>query len=413
MNLREKTAERLMRYARIDTQSSNESRTTPTTSRQFDLARVLKEELESIGVPQVIYDEKNCVVIGKIPGNVPGARSLGLIAHMDVSPDAPSAGVRPWILKDYRGGDIVLNEEKQIVMREADYANLRQYVGDDLILTDGTTLLGADDKAAVSELMTLAEYLLAHPEVPHGLVALAFTPDEEVGGLAKDLDFGQFEAQSAYTVDGDHLGYYADETFYAYAAKVQITGLSVHPGTAKGIMKNAADIACEYMRLLPQTEKPQYTEGREGYDHVHRMSGDCEHAEIELILRDFDYATMQRRLRELEDIADLLNAKYGPGTVTVESEEQYRNMKEIIDTAPHLIANLRQAMQECGIEPKTAPFRGGTDGAALSWRGLPCPNISAGYENAHGRMEYVSVQAMEATVRILIRLCEICGKQQG
>ena len=412
MNLREMTAERLMRYARIDTQSSEESRTTPTTEKQFALAEVLAEELKRIGVPEVIYDREHCVVIGKIPATREGARSLGLIAHMDVSPDAPSADVKPWILKEYPGGDIVLNEEKGIVMRAEEYPNLQNYLGQDLILTDGTTLLGADDKAAVAELMTLAQVLLAHPEIPHGLVALAFTPDEEVGGLAKDLDFAQFEAESAYTVDGDHLGYYADETFYAYAAKVKIRGLSVHPGTAKGIMKNAVDIAAEFMQMLPPAEKPQFTAGREGYTHVHGMRGDCENAQLDIILRDFDREEMNRRIWDLDRIAELLNRKFGAGTVCVETTEQYRNMKEIIDTAPHLISNLRAAMEACGITPRTEPFRGGTDGAALSWRGLPCPNLSAGYENAHGRMEYVSVQAMEATVEILLKLCEICGEQK-
>ncbi|MBR1758357.1 MAG: peptidase T [Lachnospiraceae bacterium] len=404
----------MMRYAKVDTQSSRESRSTPTTEKQKELGWMLYDELCRMSCEpgnyhdvEVNYYRNTCIVIAKIKANMEGGTPVGLIAHMDVSPDAPSEWVMPRVVKNYDGGDIILNEGMQIVMHASEFENLAQYVGQDLIVTDGTTLLGGDDKASIASMMTMAEYYITHPEVKHGLIVLAFTPDEEVGGLAKDLDLEAFEAKAAYTLDGDHLGYYIDETFNAYAAKVWIQGRSVHPGTAKGKMINAIDVAQEFLALLPEKEKPQYTEGREGFFHVHGMQGTCESATIEMILRDFDADGMEARIAVLENALKVLNDRYGEGTVEVELTEEYRNMKEIIDTVPYLVSNLKQAIADCGIEPKTAPFRGGTDGSALTWRGLPCPNLSAGYENAHGRFEYVPIQSMEKNVEILIRLCEL------
>ena len=399
--------ERLIRYAKVDTQSQNGIAKTPTTEKQFDLARMLRDELKQIGVSDVWLDEKNCVVYGVIPSNIEGGTPIGYVTHMDTSPDAPGSDVKPWVLENYDGGTIVLNKEKNIIMAPEDFPNLSMYVGQDLICTDGTTLLGGDDKASISSVMTMAEYYTSHPEVKHGTIALAFTPDEEVGGLAKDLDLDRFAAKIAYTLDGDHLGYYEYETFNASWATIEIKGRSVHPGTAKGIMINSIDVANEFLSALPPYEKPQYTDDREGFFHLISISGTCEEAEIQLIVRDHDALQFANREHYLEIITEELNRKYPAGTVTLNIQEQYRSMKEVIDTVPFMVDFLRKAISECGIEPKSIAFRGGTDGSALSQRGLPCPNLSAGYENAHGRFEYVPIQSMEKNVEILLKLNEL------
>ena len=405
----EKVQERLMRYAQINTQSQPYQGTWPTTPVQIDLARILADELRSMGIEDVFLDEKTCVVYAHLPAS-PGHESsapVGFIAHMDTAPDASGDHVRPWLLKHYDGGDIVLNAEKQIVMRVSDYPNLLRYIGQDLVLTDGTTLLGGDDKASIAAIMTMAEYFCTYPEEIHGPLSLAFTPDEEVGGLAHDLDLEHFGADAAYTLDGDHLGYYEDETFYASEAYVEIAGRSVHTGTAKGIMINASDLAFELIGMLPPREKPQYTEGIEGFYHICSCRSDCEHAVIRLIIRDFDACHFHEREDYLRTCVANLQARYGEDRVALRIHHQYSNMKEVLDKHPHLTANLRKAISDSGLTPVCEPFRGGTDGAALSFRGLPCPNLSAGYENAHGRFEYVPVQSMEKNVEILLRLCAI------
>lgn len=400
----EQVKDRLIRYAKIDTQSDGKSESTPTTSKQFDLARVLYRELKDIGASDVYLDEAACVVYAKLPANIPGGRPIGFVTHMDTAPDAPGTDVKPWVLEQYDGGEIVLNAERNIVMRPSEFANLLNYVGQDLILTDGTTLLGGDDKAAIASVMTFAEYLIAHPEIGHGLISLAFTPDEEVGGLAKDLDLARFGSPVAYTLDGDHLGYYMDETFNASQAVLTLKGLSVHPATAKGIMINACDMLGEFLAMLPRFEKPQYTEGREGFFHVLSVKGSCEHAEVELIVRDHDRTQFENREHYLALCAEELEKRYGSGAATLSIEQSYRNMKEVVDRHPYLIETLTAAIRDAGIEPQAQAFRGGTDGSALSHRGLPCPNLSAGYENAHGRFEYVPIRSMEKNVEILLHL---------
>ncbi len=405
----EAVRDRLIRYARIDTQSDPRSTAVPTTRRQFDLARVLFDELHAIGASDIYLDETACVVYAKLPSTLPagGGRPVGFVTHIDTAPDAPGANVKPWVLCDYDGSDIVLNAEQQIVMRPQDLPNLLQYIGQDLILTDGTTLLGGDDKASIAAVMTMAEHLLSHPELPHGPIALAFTPDEEVGGLARDLDLNRFGSDVAYTLDGDHLGWYEDETFHASSATLLVRGRSVHTGTAKGIMINAADIASAFLSMLPETEKPQYTEGREGFFHVISVQATCEHAEVRLIVRDHDRTKFEQRKALLRENAEKLRAAFGEDTVTLTIEQTYRNMKEVIDRYPFLIDYLQRAIRLAGLEPKCEPFRGGTDGSALSHRGLPCPNLSAGYENAHGRFEYVPIRSMEKNVEILLHLCAL------
>ena len=409
----EKVKERLIRYAKVDTQSDRFGTETPTTKKQFDLAHMLFDELIAIGADEVYLDETACVVYAKIPPTVPnGGMPFGLVTHMDTAPDAPGANVKPWVLEDYDGGDILLNAEQGIVLSPKEFPGVTQYVGQDLILTDGTTLLGGDDKAAIASVMTFAEHVLSHPEILHGPISLAFTPDEEVGGLAKDLDFDRFGAKVAYTLDGDHPGYYMDETFNASEATLTVKGLSVHPATAKGIMVNAADIAGEFLAMLPRFEKPQYTAGREGFFHVIGVNATCEHAQVELIIRDHDRTQFAHREAYLKKCADALKAQYGEDRVALSIEPQYRNMKEYVDRCPYLIENLTEAIRLSGLEPKTEPFRGGTDGSALSARGLPCPNLSAGYENAHGRFEYVPIPSMEKNVEILLHLGGLFGNMK-
>ena len=395
----EQVRDRLIRYARVDTQSARVSDTVPTTKKQFDLAYMLRDELVGIGAADVWLDEEKCVVYGRVPATVEGGKAFGLVTHMDTAPDAPGAGCKPWVLEEYDGGDILLNEEKGIVMSPREFPNLKNYVGQDLILTDGTTLLGGDDKAAIAAVMTMAEHLLRHPELPHGPIALAFTPDEEVGGLAKDLDLARFGAQVAYTLDGDYLGYYEDETFNASHATALFRGRSVHTGTAKGIMVNAGDLAAEFISLLPPREKPQFTEGREGFFHLVSIQANVELAQVDLIVRDHDAGVFARREQLLRDLAAQMARKYGPERVS-------------LTIAPTYIDNLTKAISLAGLTPRSLPFRGGTDGSALSHRGLPCPNLSAGYENAHGRFEYVPIPSMEKNVEILLHLAKLFGEME-
>ncbi|MBO4418348.1 MAG: peptidase T [Oscillospiraceae bacterium] len=400
------TEERLLRYAAVTTQSKHFDGTWPTTACQRDLAKLLFAELHELGV-RAAYDEARCVVYGWLPAaHVEEDRPIALIAHMDTAPDVKGRDVKPWVLRAYPGGDILLNEAEGIVLRAADYPNLAQYIGQDLVLTDGTTLLGGDDKAAIAALMTLAEYYASHPEQPHRTVCLAFTPDEEVGGLARDLDLERLGARFAYTIDGDHLGWYQDQTFNACEAAVTITGRSVHPATAKGIMVNATDLAVEFLNALPPLEKPQFTDGVDGFYYVTSLQSDCERAVIRLIVRDFDRKRFQERQDRLLEIAHAINERWGQKRVLVEIHQQYRNMGDVLEQFPFLVSDLEAAIRAAGLEPKSEPFRGGTDGSALSFRGLPSPNLSAGYENAHGRFEFVPVPSMAKNVEILIRLTE-------
>lgn len=402
----QKTEARLLRYAAVGTQSKAFEGIWPTTDCQRELAKLLYAELQELGI-RAEYDEAHCLVYGWLPAvAVEEDRPIALIAHMDTAPDVKGWDVKPWVLRNYDGGDILLNEQQGILLAAADYPELAAYVGQDLVLTDGTTLLGGDDKAAIAALMTLAEHYAAHPELPHRSICLAFTPDEEVGGLARDLDLEKLGAKFAYTLDGDHLGWYQDQTFNAAEATVTITGRSVHPATAKGIMVNAADLAGEFLACLPREERPQRTEGLEGFYHVIRLEADCERAVIRLILRDFDRIKLQIKADMLQLYAQELNQQYGPDRVRVEIQQQYRNMGDALEPYPFLVEDLRAAISAAGLEPKSEPFRGGTDGSSLSFRGLPSPNLSAGYENAHGRFEYVPVQSMAKNVEILLHLTE-------
>ena len=395
---------RFLRYVTYDTQSDEHSDAAPSTGKQKVLGQALAEELGQLGLHNAHMDAYGYVYawLPATPGSE-GIPCVGLIAHMDTSPDAPGAGVKPRIVR-YEGGDIVLNEEKGIVMRAAEFESLSRYVGRELIVTDGTTLLGADDKAGVAEIMSALEYLTAHPEVPHGRIAVAFTPDEEVGRGADRFDVEGFGAAVAYTVDGGELGELEYENFNAANAGIFIHGVNIHPGEAKNKMKNALLIALEYASLLPPAETPAHTEGYEGFYHLHDMSGNETEAELHCLIRDHDRARFEGRKAFLAQAADFLNQKYGAGTVEVAVKDSYYNMKEQIEPHMYLIHRARAAMEAAGVTPREVPIRGGTDGARLSYMGLPCPNLCTGGLNFHGVHEYIPADALLKMTQVLVNL---------
>lgn len=393
--------ERLLRYAQIDTTSDPNSASVPSSARQLDLLKVLKEEMIAMGVQEVVEDRG--YLYGKIPSNLDHpVMSMGLIAHMDTSPDFCGGPVRPRKIERYDGADIALNGE--VVLKSAEFPEMARFVGHDLIVTDGNTLLGADDKAGIAEIMTVAETLLTHPEIPHGEVCIAFTPDEEIGRGADLFDVAGFGADVAYTVDGGALGELEYENFNAASLRLTVNGRSIHPGSAKGRMKNALLIGMEFQSLLPAFDNPMYTEGYEGFFHLTGMSGSVEKAQLDYIIRDHDRALFERRKELALEAARFLNQKYGEGTVEAEITDSYYNMREKIEPAMFLIDNAKAAMEAEGVTPIISPIRGGTDGARLSYMGLPCPNLCTGGHNFHGRYEFICVQSMETVVEILKRL---------
>lgn len=402
-----KTAiDRLLNYVSYDTESDEASESCPSTAKQLVLAEQLRQELIELGAADVRVSEFG-YVFARIPATsdekVP---VLGFIAHMDTSPALSGANVKPRIVQDYDGGDIVLNEEKQIVMKVADFSFLPGLKGEDLIVTDGTTLLGADDKAGIAEIMTMAEHLLTHPEIKHGEICIGFTPDEEIGRGADRFDVADFGADIAYTVDGGALGELEYENFNAASGKVTIHGVSIHPGSAKLKMKNALLIGMEFQRLLPAFENPMYTEGYEGFYHLDGMSGGVEEAKMEYIIRDHDRVKFEEKKRFFADAAAFLNRKYGEGTVVCEIRDSYYNMKEKIEPCMYLIDTAEAAMRACGVEPIVVPIRGGTDGARLSYMGLPCPNLCTGGYNYHGKYEFIPAGALAKTVEILVEIAK-------
>ncbi len=399
--------ERFLRYVQIHT-TSEESGLHPSADREFDLARVLKAELEELGAEDVYLDEQRCYVYAHIPATDPEAEdgeTLGFVAHMDTSPDAPGEHVDPLFVENYQGEDIVLNREKDIILSPAVFPELSHYIGNTLIVTDGTTLLGADDKAGVAEIMTMASWLLTHPEIPHGRIAIAFTPDEEIGEGTDGFDVERFGADYAYTVDGGALGELEYENFNAASLKVHVRGRNVHPGEAKNKMVNAARIAMEYDRLLPAEQKPEYTEGYEGFFHLMHMEGGTDEAKLSYLIREHDAEKFHEKKALAEAAAEYLNRKYGGNRVEVEIRDSYYNMKEKIEPDHlFLIDRAEECMRALGIEPKVVPIRGGTDGANLSFMGVPCPNLCTGGHNFHGVYEYIPVESMEKITQLLIRL---------
>ena len=402
----EKVIELFLEYVQIDTESAEESTTMPSTMKQHDLAALLEKQLQEMGAEEIVYDKEHCYVYASIPATAgcEDAPVIGFIAHMDTSPAVTGAGVKPRIIENYDGRDIVLNEEKQVVMRVADFPELASCQGKRLIVTDGTTLLGADDKAGVAEIMAMAEYFLTHKEAPHGKIRLGFTPDEEVGAGADYFDVKLFGADYAYTVDGGRLGELEYENFNAAGAKVTIHGRSVHPGDAKDKMRNALLMAQEFQSLLPAAENPMYTCGYEGFYHLDSLHGTVEEAAAEYIIRDHDKEKFERKKETFLRTGKFLNEKYGAGSFEIDLKDSYYNMKEIIEQHMHLIENAKEAMTELGIEPAVIPIRGGTDGARLSFMGLPCPNLCTGGQNFHGRYEYACADEMEAIAELLVKI---------
>ncbi len=404
----ERVIENFLKYAVIDTESAEGSDTTPSTLKQHDLAGVLAAQLEQMGAREITYDREHCYVYATVPASAgcENAPTLGFIAHMDTSPAVSGAGVKPRFVENYDGGDIVLNEDRKVVLRVSDFPELASYKGKRLIVTDGTTLLGADDKAGVAEIMAMAEYLLTHPEISHGRVRVGFTPDEEVGAGADHFDVKLFDADLAYTVDGGRLGELEYENFNAAGAKVFIRGRSVHPGEAKNKMRNALLMAQEFQAMLPAAENPMYTCGYEGFYHLDALNGTVEEAVADYIIRDHDREKFENKKELFLQVGSFLNQKYGEGTLEIRMKDSYYNMKEVIQKHMHLIDNARSAMEELGIEPVVSPIRGGTDGARLSFMGLPCPNLCTGGANFHGKYEYACADDMETIVKLLVRIAE-------
>lgn len=398
-------SERFINYTRFDTQSNDESESVPSTSKQLIFAEYLKKELEMEGFSDVEMDEMGYIYATLKANTKKEIPTIGFISHYDTSPDCSGANIRPRIVKAYDGGDIELSPG--IVSSPEKFPELLSHVGEDLIVTDGTTLLGADDKAGIAEIVQAMCWLRDHNEVKHGDIRIGFNPDEEIGRGAHHFDVERFGCQWAYTIDGGDLGDLEYENFNAAGAKVYIKGVSVHTGYAKGKMMNANRLACEFNALIPDTEIPESTEGYEGFYHLLGIESRTEEAKLTYIIRDHDRERFEDRKDFIEECARKMNGKYGEGTVKVELKDQYYNMKEKIDPNMHVIEIVLQAMQECGIPPKVEPIRGGTDGAQLSFKGLPCPNIFAGGVNFHGPYEFVSIQVMEKAVQVITKICEI------
>lgn len=397
--------ERFLNYTQFDTQSAEDSTTVPSTSKQLIFARYLKEELEREGLDDVEMDDNGYIYATLKANTKKEVPTIGFIAHYDTSMDCSGANIKPRIVKDYDGGDIVLSEG--IVSSPAKFPELLDHKGEDLIVTDGTTLLGADDKAGIAEIVQAMCYLRDHDEIKHGDIRVGFNPDEEIGMGAHHFDAERFGCEWAYTMDGSDLGNLEYENFNAAAAKVTIKGMSVHTGYAKGKMVNASRLACEFNAFIPDTDIPETTEGYQGFFHLLGMDTHTEEAKLSYLIRDHDREKFEDRKAFIEDIARRMNEKYGDGTVKVELKDQYYNMKEKIDPNMHVIDIVLKAMQETGVTPKVEPIRGGTDGAQLSFRGLPCPNIFAGGVNFHGPYEFVSIQVMEKAVQVITKICEL------
>ena len=392
--------ERFLKYVSFDTMSDSSSETCPSTAKQKRLGAYLVEEMKEMGISDAFMDEHG-YVYGTVPGD-PGLPTIGLIAHMDTSPDASGADIKASIV-EYNGGDLCLNEEKGIFMHEKDYPSLTANRGKHLIVTDGTTLLGADDKAGVAEIMTAAEYLIEMGG-KHATLKIGFTPDEEIGRGADKFDVEGFGADYAYTADGGTIGEIEYENFNGAAARAVFHGLNIHPGSAKNKMVNSQYLAMEFQSLLPAAQKPEYTEGYEGFIHLIGMKGSVEQSELYYIIRDHDLEKFQEKKLVMQTAADFINAKYGAGTLELTITDSYFNMKKCIEPVMYVVDRAKAAMKKAGMDPREVPIRGGTDGASLSYKGLPCPNLCTGGENYHGRFEYIPVEDMEQCVKMLVTI---------
>jgi tripeptide aminopeptidase len=398
---------RFLKYVSFDTQSDENSETCPSTSKQLELGRYLVKELQEIGLKDASIDE-NGYVYATLPRNTDKkAPVIGFISHMDTSPDMSGANVNPRIIQNYDGNDIVLNEEKNIVLSVKAFPNILNVKGEDLIVTDGTTLLGADDKAGVAEIVTAIEYLVNHPEIEHGTIKVGLTPDEEIGRGADRFDVKRFAADYAYTMDGGELGELEYENFNAASAKITVNGVNVHPGSSKNKMKNAILMAMELNSMLPPAETPAHTEEYEGFFHLNDIEGSVEKTSLNYIIRDHDKEKFNKRKETIQNIVNYLNFKYGENTFEVKLKDQYYNMKEKLEPVMYIVEAAKKAMEDVGITPNTHPIRGGTDGARLSFMGLPTPNIFTGGQNFHGKFEFASINAMKKAVEVIIKIVSL------
>ncbi|GGA33106.1 peptidase T [Paenibacillus physcomitrellae] len=404
--MREEMVKRFISYVKVDTQSNEESETCPSTPGQLTLARQLVDELKAIGMAEVTMDD-NGYVMATLPANTDKeVPVIGFLAHVDTATDFTGAGVNPQIIENYDGNDIVLNQELNVVLSAKDFPELPSYKGHTLITTDGTTLLGADNKAGVAEIMTAMDYLIQHPEIKHGKIRVAFTPDEEIGRGPHKFDVAAFGAKYAYTMDGGPLGELEYESFNAAGAKITIKGTNVHPGTAKNKMVNSIKIAMELQQKLPAEQAPEFTEGYEGFYHLLGITGDTEQTKVQYIIRDFDRQEFENKKAYLTKVVDELKAKYGSERITLDLHDQYYNMKDKIEPVKGIVDIAYQAMESLGIKPIVKPIRGGTDGSQLSYMGLPTPNVFTGGENYHGKFEYISVDNMEKAVQVMLEIIQ-------
>ena len=407
----QKIIDRFVKYVKIDTQSDDNNPDFPSTEKQWDLAHLLVEELNEIGMKDVTLDA-NCYIMATLPSNVDfKVPTIGFVAHMDTSPDFTGTDVKPQFHPNYDGKDIVLNKEQNIVLSPSYFDDLLLYKGQTLITTDGTTLLGADDKAGITEIVSAMEYLINHPEIKHGKIRIAFTPDEEVGKGAHMFDVEKFGAEWAYTMDGSQVGELEYENFNAAGAKVTINGKIVHPGYAKGKMINSMLIASDFIAALPKNEVPEKTEGYEGFFHLHGMSGEVEKTELEYIIRDHDLKLFEERKVLFQKVANDFNKKLGSDIIQVEIKDQYFNMREKIEPVMHIVDIAEEAMKQLNIKPLIKAIRGGTDGSQLSYKGLPCPNIFAGGHNFHGRYEYVAAESIQLATDVIIKIVQITAER--
>lgn len=407
----QKLLERFLTYIKIDSQSDPNSDTTPSTQKQWNIANLLKQELESIGLQDVSIDD-NAYIMATLPSNVDHEVStIGFVSHFDTSPDFKASDIKPQIHKDYDGGDIVLNKEQNIVLSSDYFEDLKQYKGQTIITTDGTTLLSADDKAGITEIITAMEYLVQHPEIKHGTIKVGFTPDEEIGRGAHHFDVDKFGAKYAYTMDGSQIGELEYENFNAASAKLKFKGTSVHPGYAKGKMVNSMYIAQKFIDVLPKEEVPEKTEAYEGFFHLSRISGTIELTELQYIIRDHDKNKFEARKQLMKDIVAKMNKKIDEADISIEIKDQYYNMREKVEPIKYIVDIAEQAMKDVGVTPILKPIRGGTDGAQLSYKGLPCPNIFAGGHNFHGKYEYVPLESMVKASEVIIKIAELTAKQ--
>ncbi|MFT5103219.1 MAG: tripeptide aminopeptidase [Candidatus Latescibacterota bacterium] len=402
---------RFISYVTVDTESDPESNTTPSTTKQWDLANMLVDELTAIGMQDVTIDD-NAYIMATLPSNVDHTvPTIGFVSHFDTTPDFTGKDVNPQIIENYDGGDIVLNKEQNIVLSPSDFDDLLLYKGQTLITTDGTTLLGADDKAGIAEIISAMEYLIQHPELKHGAIRVGFTPDEEIGRGAHKFDVEKFGAEWAYTMDGSQIGELEYENFNAAGAVVTIKGKIVHPGYAKDKMVNSMYIATDFINLLPRLETPEHTEDRQGFFHLHSVNGEVDGTKMQYIIRDHDKAHFEARKEVMLKLASDLNTQYGADRISVEIKDQYFNMCEKIEPVMHIVDVAEQAMKQAGITPLIKPIRGGTDGSQLSFMGLPCPNIFAGGHNFHGRYEYVPVESMLKAIEVIVNITQLVAQR--